>query len=164
MHTSVKCLLSFASAVWMGSVLCMPARPVPSVRPSPPPPKPANTEQQIIALERQFVVAEQNKNLGEMRRLLSSDCQIVGSDGKAYSKAQLLEIIQDEPSVQLSAFGLRVQMQGKDVASVSYSLDVTQDAGKGQEVRHLFVKSHWKYDSSVKDWRIVFRQTTPAGD
>jgi hypothetical protein len=134
------------------------------MRPSTAPPKAANTEQQIIALERQFVVAEQNKNLGEMRRLLANECQIVGTDGKAYSKAQLLDIIQEEPPVQLSAFGLRVQMQGKDIANVSYSLDVTQDAGHGTEVRHLFVKSHWKYDPSIKDWRIVFRQTAPAGN
>jgi hypothetical protein len=99
------------------------------------------------------------RDRGQLERLLHPDFREFGRSGRAYDRAELLELLTQEPQPdQVWSQDFALQLLAAGVALLTYrSARVTAD---GTLERHSNRSSVWQLTS--EGWRMLFHQGTPT--
>jgi|SRR5215207_4390391 len=76
----------------------------------------------VVALERSLLTRAVRRDRARLERLLHPDFVEIGASGRRWSRAEMLDALPDEPSLDdVEAFDLVAQQLAPDVVLVTYS-------------------------------------------
>ena len=110
-------------------------------------------KEHLIILERKLLNSVERKSVEEISPLFTDDYIEFGSSGKIYNKKDTIEALQEEPSLQISAYNFKVNLLVPETALVTYTA-VKKDK-TNNEIASLR-SSVWK--KTNERWQIVFHQ------
>ena len=110
----------------------------------------------LHAAEAALLQAQRGGDLGAVATLLADDFEEIGSSGRHYDRAEVLQALADAPPLQtasLQDFSLR--RLTPELALVRFHTTLQRDG----KTTHSLRSSLWRHETA--GWRIVFHQGTP---
>jgi hypothetical protein len=126
-------------------------------------PKPLSPlEQALIANSKAVPEAQKSKNVDFLKRTLTDDFVLVGSEGKLHDKEEVVETARDGELKDYYTYNLRVLPVDDEAAVVTYDCIIHMPEGDapGMAPRYQHISDLWvKQDDQ---WRLRFQQATAA--
>lgn len=104
----------------------------------------------LLMLEERLLDPRVRGDRYALSSLLRDDFTEIGTSGRTYDKALLIEMLVEEKHVPIATHGMRARLVGEGVGIVTY-----RTAGKGGQV---FRSSLWM--KGEDKWKLVFHQGT----
>ena len=119
-------------------------------------------EQTLIANTRAIPEAQKSKNVDFLKRTLTDDFLLVGSEGRLHDKEEIVERARDGELKDYYTYNLRVVPVDGEAAVVTYDCIIHMPEGDapGLAPRYQHISDLWvKQDDQ---WRLKFQQATAA--
>ena len=113
-----------------------------------------NIPETLFDLELKLLDPKIRKDKGELEALLAKDFFEFGSSGKVWSRAEIIESLQNEMAVRTNASDFAARVLGEGLMLVTYK---TQ-RGEKQTQQLALRSSIWRKNKSK--WQMVFHQGT----
>ena len=117
-------------------------------------------EDQVRQLEERLLRPEVRRSKVELAQLLADDFREFGSSGRVFDKQQIVDLLQDQPSYQLSLHDFRAVTLGSDLVLATYR--ATCRAPDSNRTSHSLRSSIWRKRGGR--WQVVFHQGTPSAE
>lgn len=112
----------------------------------------------LLDLEQCLFQPDVRRSRRELERLLAEDFVEIGSSGRVYDLAAIVEELGNEREIHIALSDFKVRSLAPGVALVTYRA-VVSEAGD-QKPTNSFRSSIWKLVGG--EWRMVFHQGTPT--
>lgn len=117
------------------------------------------TEELLIKLETDILAAQKSGDFSAISNLLADDFQEIGSSGRVYSKAEVLQAIQAGPLLDYAVESFKLLPINDGTVIVTYIATSRRISTGTERVNRAYRSSTWvRRDGS---WRMVFHQGTP---
>ena len=94
----------------------------------------------------------------ELSRLLADDFREFGGSGRIFNKSQIIEVLRNQPPVELWLDEFQLMSLAPDVVLVTYRGNCRFP--ESDKVSHSLRSSIWKNQNGR--WEVVFHQGTPS--
>ena len=111
-------------------------------------------EQELVANQKQFMQALQEKNVAYVNQAIGDDFKGIGTNGDFYEKDELVGAAQEGMPKELRIYDVRVVRLDESCAVVAYNLIVP-----GARPRYRHMSDSWTKDGGK--WKLKFQQVTP---
>jgi len=139
------CAASFAFAQNPGAV-------------TPKPPSPL--EQALLANDKSLTEAYKNKDIDFLKRMVTDDFVAIGTDGKPFDKADLVENFRETKIEEYRPYEVSVVPVNETAAIVTYDCVVRMMVFDETLPRYQHVSNLWVKQGD--QWRLKFQQATTA--
>ncbi len=115
-------------------------------------------KEKIIGFEKHLFLPEVRKSAEELDRLLADKFVEFGSTGDKYNKKQIIDALDSESELQITATEFDFEKLAGDAAMLTYRAVIKE---KGVEKERISLRtSIWKL---IEDrWQMLFHQGTPT--
>jgi len=118
-------------------------------------------EQTLIANSHAVAEAQKTHDANGLKRLLATDFQQVGSEGRLHDVNDLLEDMNDAKLKDYSIYNVSVVPVDEDAAIVTYDCVVKMSEGDGDGVAPRYQRFSDLWVKQGEQWRLKFQQATP---
>jgi hypothetical protein len=112
---------------------------------------------QLLPLEESHLLIAVRSDRDRLAAILHESFTEIGSSGRTYTRADILDSLPNEPPAQRTLEGFQARQLSFDIALTTYTTCRTDPTTK--QTHRARRSSIWKHESG--QWRLFFHQGTP---